>query len=67
MPIWVKLTGLLLPFWYGEHFAHIGNLLGTLLEADTSLKVKKFKRTARILVNINIENGLPGAVRMDWR
>ena len=67
MPIWVRLPGLPLPFSCEEHFAHIGNMLGSFLEADTSYKVSKSKRVARILVNINIKNGLPGALRMDWR
>ena len=66
MPIWVHLLGLPLPFWFEDHFSHIGNLLGTYLEGDTSFKVMKLKRVARILANINIRNGIPSVVQMDW-
>ena len=66
MLIWVRLPGLSLPFWFEECFAHIGNLIGTYLEVDTTYKVTKLKRVARIMVNINIRKGLPGAVQMDW-
>ena len=66
VPTWVRLPRLPLPFWYEEHFVHIGNLLGTFLEAYYSFKATKLKRVARIMVNINIRKGLPGAVQMDW-
>ena len=65
--IWVRLPGLSLPFWFEDHFTYIGNLLSTFLEADTSYKLTKVKRVARILVNINIRNGLPGVVRLALR
>ena len=38
VPTWVKLLSLSLPFWTEEHFMHIGNLLGSFLEADYSEK-----------------------------
>ena len=62
VPIWVRLLGLPLPFWFEDHFTHIGNLLGTFMEADSSYKLTKVKRVACILVNINTRNGLPGVV-----
>lgn len=64
--IWDRLPGLPLPFWFEEHFSHIGNLLGTYLETDASYKVTKLKTVAKILVKINIRNGIPSAVKMDW-
>ena len=64
VPIWVRLLRFPLPFWFEEHFIHIGNLLGSFFEADTSFMQTKVKRVARILVNINTRNGLPGVVRL---
>ena len=44
VPTWVSLPGLPLPFWYEEHFVHIGNPLCSFLEAGYSFKVTKLKR-----------------------
>ena len=46
---------------------HIGSLLGSFLEADYSFKVTNLKRVACILVNINIRNELPGAMKISWK
>ena len=52
VPTWVRLPSLPLSFWFEEYFEHIGNLLGSFLEADYSFKVTNLKRVAWILVNI---------------
>ena len=67
VPTWVRLPGLPLPFWYEKHFVHIGNPLGSFMDAAYSFKVTKLKRVAQILVNINIMNGLPGVMKITWK
>ena len=67
VPTSVRLPSLPFPFWTMEHFMHIGNLLGNFLEVDFSFNNTSLKRVARILVSINIRNGLPGAMRINWK
>ena len=56
--IWVRLLSFPWQYWSEEHFICIGNILGTYLEAYLSYKVTKLRRVARILVNINVWEGL---------
>ena len=58
VPIWVRLPSLSRQYWSKEHFICIGNILGTFLKADLTYKVTKLHRVARILVNINVREGL---------
>ena len=58
VPIWVRLPALPRQYWTEEHLSSIGNILGTFLEADLSFKVMKLRRVARILVNLNVREGL---------
>ena len=64
---WVRLSSLPLPFWTMERLMHIGNLLRSFLEVDLSFNSTGLKRVARILVSINIRNGLPGAMQIAWK
>jgi len=58
IPIWVRLPALPLQFWEEEHFQSIGNLLGEFLESDKSYLDSKQRKMARILVKINVREGL---------
>ena len=66
IPIWVHLPSLPRKYWSEEHFISIGNILGTFLEADMSFKVTKLRRVARILVNINVREGLYEEIHLSW-
>ena len=66
IPIWVKLPALPLHFWDLYHFRRIGDILGTFLEADLSFLETKEKKVARILVNLNIREGLAESIILEW-
>jgi len=66
IPVWVRLPGLPLHFWGPDHFNRIGDILGTFLEADLSYKETHMKQVARILVELNIREGLPASMILDW-
>ena len=67
VPIWIKLPGLPRQYWTEEHFINIGNILGTFREADLSITIMKVCRVTRILVNINIREGLGEDIQLSWR
>ena len=66
IPVWVKLPALPLHFWDIYHFRRIGDILGQFLEADLSFLETKVKRVARILVNLNIREGLAESIILEW-
>ena len=66
MPIWVRLPDLPRQYWFKENFTCIGNILRSFLEADMSFKVTKLRRVARILVNINVREGLYEEIHLSW-
>jgi len=63
-PIWVRLPALPLHYWDPFHFRNIGNILGTFLEADLSYLETHDKRVARILVSINLREGLAEQIKL---
>jgi len=65
-PIWVRLPGLPLHYWEPIHFRNIGNILGTFLEADLSYLETFDQRVARILVSINLREGLAEQINLIW-
>jgi len=66
IPIWVRLPALPLHFWELYHFRRIGNILGQFLEADLSYIESHQRQVARILVNINVREGLAETINLDW-
>ena len=66
IPIWVRLPALPLHFWGPVHFRRIGDILGTYLDADFSYLETHEKKMARIMVNINIREGLAETINLDW-
>ena len=66
IPIWVRMPALPLHFWDLYHFKWIGDILGTFLEVDLSYLETNEKKVARILVNINLREGLDEYINMDW-
>ena len=65
IPIWVRLLALPLRFWDLYHFRRIGDILGTFLEVDLSYLETNEKKVARILVNINLREGLAEYINLD--
>ena len=66
IPIWVRLPGLPLHFWDPIHFRKLGDILGSFLEADLTFLETHYKQVARILVEVNIREGLPETIDLDW-
>jgi len=65
-PIWVRLPALPLHYWEPFHFRNIGNILGSFLEADLSYLETFDQRVARILVSINLREGLAEQMNLIW-
>jgi hypothetical protein len=64
--VWVRLSVLPLQFWTLEHFKAIGNFLGDFLEADMTFEETKQRKVARILVCLNVREGLGEEVDLKW-
>ena len=58
LPIWVKLLNLRFEFWSAEFFKLIGNTLGTFLEADLSFLDTGVCCLGKVLVLLDLRNGL---------
>ena len=58
MPIWVKLPNLPFELWSLDFFKLIGSTLGTFLEADLSFLESKVCYLGRVLVLLDLHNGL---------
>ena len=63
-PIWVRLPALPLHYWEPHHFKQIGDILGTFLEADLSYLETLEQKVARILVSINLREGLTERINL---
>lgn len=66
VPFWVRLPGIPLHYWSERHFRGIGNILGTYLEGDYSSHYTKQKKVARILVSLNVREGLVEDMKLSW-
>ena len=64
--IWVRMSRMSMHYWYEEHFINIGNIIGTFIVVYLSFKETKLLRVARILVNINIREGLAKDMMLNW-
>ena len=58
IPLWVQLPSLPLHYWTPDNLKNIGNPLGSFLEVDLSFMDLKDQTMVRIMVNINIRDGL---------
>jgi hypothetical protein len=58
IPVWVCLPAPSLQFWTLDYFKAIGNFLGEFLEAYLSFEETKQRKVARILINLNVREGL---------
>jgi hypothetical protein len=58
VPIWVKLSNLPMDFWSLDVFKAVGNALGSFLDADMSFLDTGLMCVARILVRMDMRDGL---------
>jgi hypothetical protein len=65
--LWVLLSGLSLHFWNEGAFKAIGNTLGHFIALDSSTFSNPSRKIGRILVEIDIHEGLPKVLDIDWR
>jgi hypothetical protein len=63
LPLWVRLSGLPSKFWDIQSFREMGNVLGLYLAANMSFESTDQRYVARILVLIDIREGLAEDVK----
>lgn len=66
-PIWVHLPGLPFHFWTKDIFKRIGDAIGTYLTFDASFQTTGRMAFARILVHLDLSNGLLEHINIQWR
>jgi len=49
-----------------DYFKAIGNFLGEFLETDLSFEETKQRKVTRILVNLNVREGLGEEIDLSW-
>jgi hypothetical protein len=64
--VWVRLPALPFHLWTFEHFKSIENYIGDFLDADMTFEETKQRKVERILVNLNIREGLGEEVDLSW-
>ena len=64
--VWVSLPALPFHLWSFEYFKKKGNFLGDFFDADTTFEESKQRKVARILVNLNIREGLGEEIDLSW-
>jgi hypothetical protein len=65
--MWVLLPGLPLYLWNEKNLMAIGNSLGHYISVDSKTLVGPNKKLARILVQLDIHEGLLETLDIDWR
>jgi len=65
--IWVLLLGLLLYFWYEGVLAAIGDCLGKFLMIDRENILVDTRKVSRVLVEMDIHQGLLETLEIEWR
>ena len=63
-PIWVRLPGLPMQFWFEDTFVHIGNALRSYLDHDKSYIAIGIMTMARILVHLDTREDLEESITL---
>jgi len=66
-PLWVVLPELPLHLWNDKSLMAIGNSLGRFISVDSKTIIGPNKKLTRILVEIDIHEGLSESLDIDWR
>ena len=67
MPVWVRLPGLPPQFWVQLVFREIKNNLGHFLEANMSFVHSSDKGLAKILISLNLREGLAEEINLKYK
>lgn len=65
--LWVIFPGFPLVFWNFEAFTTIGNAIGKFLHVDLKHLTGSDRRMGRILVEVDLNEGLPEQIEIAWR
>jgi hypothetical protein len=65
-PVWVRLPNLPLHFYTPAFLPTLGNVLGRFIKIDTDRITKGFITFACICVEIDLSQGLPDRILIDW-
>jgi hypothetical protein len=65
-PVWVRLPNLPLHFYSASFLPTLGNALGRFIKIDTDRITKGFVTFARLCVEIDLSQGLPDRILIDW-
>lgn len=66
-PLWVRLPGLPLHFWYEDIFTRIRNVLDTFLYYDETYIILGNRSMAHILVYLDTKEGLEEKITLQWK
>jgi hypothetical protein len=64
--LWVLLPGCPLVFWNVEAFRAIGDSLGNFMHVDLKMVAGSDRRMGKILVEMDMLDGLPAELEIDW-
>jgi hypothetical protein len=65
--LWVLLPGLPLYLWNSKALEAIGTSLGKVLVVDLKVLEAPIKRVARVLVELDIHEGLQESIDIEWQ
>jgi hypothetical protein len=65
--LWVLMSGCPLAFWNLEAFKAMGDALGKFLHVDLTQMSGQDRRIGKILVEIDLQKGLPEFLEIEWR
>jgi hypothetical protein len=65
--LWVLLPGLPIHFWNEGALKAIGNALGKFISLDHSSLQNTSRKLGRILVEVDLHEGLPEVMDIEWR
>jgi hypothetical protein len=65
--LWVLMSGCPLDFWNLEAFKAMGDALGKFLHVDVTLLSGQDRRIGKIMVEIDLQKGLPEFLEIEWR
>jgi len=65
--LWVTLRGFPYQLWTKDILTKVGNMLGKFIFLEESIIHSRDKRAAHILVEFDMEMGLPEVIDLQWK